>query len=86
MGSDLIYSFISGCFHQCYSSEIHPNTSLQQEFIFLIAGSTIDSFLSYLGVLTNVNCASVKVMTNLNSILKSRDITLPTKVRPCFFQ
>ena len=30
-----------------------------------------------------------KAMTNLDSILKSRDITLPTKVRPvklCFFQ
>ena len=32
------------------------------------------------GVLTNVNCASVKIMTNLDSILKSGDITLPTKV------
>ena len=27
-----------------------------------------------------MNCASVKIMTNLDSILKSRDITLPTKV------
>ena len=27
-----------------------------------------------------------KAMTNLDSILKSRDITLPTKVRQCFFQ
>ena len=26
-----------------------------------------------------------KVMTNLDSILKSRDITLPTKVRPVVF-
>ena len=25
---------------------------------------------------------AIKVITNLNSILKSRDITLPTKVRP----
>ena len=27
-----------------------------------------------------------KVMTNLDSILKSKDIPLPTKVRPWFFQ
>ena len=27
-----------------------------------------------------------KAMTNLDSILKSRDITLPTKVRQCLFQ
>ena len=27
-----------------------------------------------------------KVMTNLDSLLKSRDITLPTKVRQWFFQ
>ena len=27
-----------------------------------------------------------KAMTNLDSILKSRDITLPTKVHLCFFQ
>ena len=27
-----------------------------------------------------------KVMTNLDNILKSRDITLPTKSRPWFFQ
>ena len=40
------------------------------DFIFLGSKITADG-----------DCSRRKVMTNLDSILKSRDITLPTKVR-----
>ena len=68
--------------------------SLQPNLLFLLLSftscSSLLSFLSfpypYSGALQSERCQNIfctlltKVMTNLDSILKSRDITLPTKV------
>ena len=49
------------------------------DFIFLVSKITADGDCSY-EIKRRLFLGS-KVMTNLDSILKSRDITLPTKVR-----
>ena len=49
------------------------------EFIFW--GSKITADDDYSHAIKRLLLLGRKVMTNLNSILKSRDITLPTKVR-----
>ena len=49
------------------------------DFIFLGSKITVDGDCSH-DIKTHLLLAR-KVMTNLDSILKSRDITLPTKVR-----
>ena len=36
----------------------------------------------YMQSQTRIRCLVAKAMTNLDSVLKSRDITLPTKVKP----
>ena len=57
-----------------------------------VAGETVETCLTFLGsnITADVDCSHEikrclllgrKVMTNLDSILKSRDITLPTNVR-----
>ena len=50
------------------------------DFIFGGSKITADGNFSY--VIKRSLLLGRKVMTNLGSILKSRDITLPTKVRP----
>ena len=57
------------------------------EFIFLGSKITADADCSH--EIKRCLLLGRKVMTNLNSIFKSRDITLPTKVhlvKLCFFQ
>ena len=49
-------------------------------FIFLVSKITADSDCSH--EIKRCLLLGRKVMTNLDSILKSRDITLPTKVHP----
>ena len=49
------------------------------DFIFLGSKITVDSDCSY--EVKRCLLLERKAMTNLDSILKSRDITLPTKVR-----
>ena len=49
------------------------------DFIFLGSKITVDGDCSH--EIKRHLLLGRKVMTNLNSILKSRDITLPTKVR-----
>ena len=49
------------------------------DFIFLGSKITVDGDCSH--EIKRCLLLGRKVMTNLNSILKSRDITLPTKVR-----
>ena len=49
------------------------------DFIFLVSKITTDSDYSH--EIKRLLVLGRKVMTNLDSILKSRDITLPTKVR-----
>ena len=51
-----------------------------RDFIFL--GSKITSGGDYGHEIKRCLLLGRKVMTNLDSILKSRDITLPAKVRP----
>ena len=48
------------------------------DFIFLSSNITVDGYYSHE---IKRHLLRRKVMTNINSILKSRDITLPTKVR-----
>ena len=48
------------------------------DFIFLVSKNTADGDCSY--EIKKRLLFGSKVMTNLDSILKSRDITLPTKV------
>ena len=55
-----------------------------RNFIFL--GSKITADGDYSHEIKRRLLLGRRAMTNLDSILKSRDITLPTKVRPCFFQ
>ena len=50
------------------------------DFIFLGSKITVDGDCSH--EIKRCLLVGRKVMTNLDSILKSRDITLPTKVRP----
>ena len=50
------------------------------DFIFLGSKTTADGDCSH--EIKRLLLLGRKVMTNLNSMLKSRDITLPTKVRP----
>ena len=50
------------------------------DFIFLGSKITVDSDCSH--EIKRCLLLGRKAMTNLNSILKSRDITLPTKVLP----
>ena len=49
------------------------------EFIFLVSKITVDSNCSH--EIKRCLLLGRKAMTNLDSLLKSRDITLPTKVR-----
>ena len=49
------------------------------DFIFLSSNITVDGYCSH--EIKRHLLLGRKVMTNLDSILKSRDITLPTKVR-----
>ena len=67
-----------------YYTDLHPITSWQidgetvADFTFLGSKITADGDCSHeINMLTPWS----KVMTNLDSILKSRDIILPTKVR-----
>ena len=53
-------------------------TEIVRDFIFLGSKTTADSDCSY--EIKRHLLLGRKVMTNLDSILKSRDITLPTKV------
>ena len=48
------------------------------DFIFLGSKITVDSYCSH--KIKRCLLLGRKSMTNLNSVLKSRDITLPTKV------
>ena len=66
-----------------------PNTSWQtdgktmetvREFIFLGSKITVDGDCSH--AIKRHLFLERKAMTNLDSVLKSRDITLPTKVSP----
>ena len=50
------------------------------DFIFLGSQITADGDCSH--NIERLLLLGRKVMTNLDSILKSRDITLPTKIRP----
>ena len=49
------------------------------DFIFLVSKITVDGECSH--EIKSRLLLGRKVMTNLDSILKSRDVTLPTKVR-----
>ena len=61
------------------SWEIHGETvETVSDFIFLGSKITADSFCSH--EIKRHFLLGSRVMTNLDSILKSRDITLPTKV------
>ena len=51
---------------------------IMTDFIFLYSKITVDGDCSH--EITRSLCLGRKAMTNLDSILKSRDITLPTKV------
>ena len=56
---------------------------------FILGGSKITADRDYSHEIKRLFLLGRKAMANLNSILKSRDITLPTKVRlvkACFFQ
>ena len=53
------------------------------DFIFLGSKITVDSDCSH--EIKRCLLLGRKAMTNLNSILKSRDITFPTKVKVIFF-
>ena len=48
---------------------------------FILGGSKITTDGDYSHEIKRYLLLGIKVMTNLDSILKSRDITLPTKVR-----
>ena len=52
-----------------------------RDFIFLGSKITVDGDCSH--EIKRRLCLGRKVMTNLDSILKSRDITLPTNVHLC---
>ena len=61
------------------SCEIHGETlETVSDFIFLVSKITADGDCSH--EIKICLLLGRKVMTNLNSILKNRDITLPTKV------
>ena len=63
------------------------NVETVSDFIFLISKVTADGDCSH--QIKRHLLFGRKVMTNLDSVLKSRDITLPTKVcmvKLCFFQ
>ena len=49
------------------------------DFIFLVSKITVDHDCS--NEIKRILLLGKKIVTNLDSILKSRDITLPTKVR-----
>ena len=55
------------------------NSETVSDFIFLSSQITADGDCSH--EIKRHIVLGIKVMTNLNSIFKSRDITLPTKVR-----
>ena len=54
------------------------------DFIFLGSKITADGHCSH--EIKTCLLLGRKVMTNLDSILKGRDITLPTKIEAVFFQ
>ena len=54
-----------------------PNTVAD----FILGGSKVTADGDYSHEIKRCLLLGIKVMTNLDSILKSRDITLPTKVR-----
>ena len=60
------------------SWQIDVETGKMTDFIFLGAKSTVDGDCSH--EIKRCLLLERKVMTNLDSILKSRNITLPTKV------
>ena len=51
-----------------------------RDFIFLCSKITVDSDCNH--EIKRCFLLRIKALTNLDSVLKSRDITLPTKVRP----
>ena len=59
--------------------EFNSDDPLLSDFIFLGSKITADGNFSH--DIKRCSLLGRKVMTNLDSILKSRDITLPTKVR-----
>ena len=67
--------------HDLVTDWVHPRSSQQEtvaDFIFLGSKITADSDCSH--EIKRHLLLGRKVMTNVDSILKSRDITLPTKV------
>ena len=65
--------------HPITSGQIGGETmDIKTDFIFLVSKITGDGDCSH--EIKDVYSLGVKVMTNLESILKSRDISLPTKV------
>ena len=61
------------------SWEIDGETETVSDFIFLASKITADGDCSH--EIKRCLLLGRKVMTNIDSVLKSRDITLPTKVR-----
>ena len=62
------------------SWQIHTETmETVTDFIFLDSKITVDGDFSH--KIKRCLLLGIKAMTNLDSILKNRDITLPTKVR-----
>ena len=63
----------------CGKRNFQETQGTKVEFIFLDSKVTVDGDCSH--EIKRRLLLGRKVMTNLDSILKSRDITLPTKVR-----
>ena len=61
--------------------ELHANTYLETVSDFIFGGSKITADGDCTHEIKRRLLLGRKVMTNLDSIFKSRDITLPTKVR-----
>ena len=61
--------------------ELHANTYLETVSDFIFGGSKITADGDCTHEIKRHLFLGGKVMTNLDSIFKSRDITLPTKVR-----
>ena len=72
-------STLASRWHLCDLGQDSSTLSLGSDFIFLGSKITTDGDCSH-EIKTRL-VLEKKVMTNLDSIFKSRDITLPTKVR-----
>ena len=67
------------CFRSVYISLEEEKVEAGADFLFLGSKITVDGDCSH--EIKRYFLLGRKAMTNLDSILKSRDITLPTKVR-----